>query len=215
METGKKKKISYIIAVLFVVFVGIIFAAYSVLKEKEENLNNSENQYKENCWLETEEGKKFLKEDNTITIGWFEWEDKWYYSNSHGIVQTGPLFLYGNTYLMGEDGSMLMGWQEVGGDWWYLRGSGSRVLNDWAKYDTDWYYILSNGKLAAGWCEINGYWYFFEPDGRMVTGWKYEEDAWYYLRSGGSMVCGDKIRTGGYDFYFDEQGRWIKDSKSS
>ena len=50
---------------------------------------------------------------------------------------------------------MLTGWQQIGGSWYYLDGSG-HMLTGWIELDNTWYYLYSNGAMASG-CYVGSY----------------------------------------------------------
>ncbi|MDO5518060.1 MAG: cadherin-like beta sandwich domain-containing protein, partial [Clostridium sp.] len=86
-------------------------------------------------------------------------------------------------------------WVVEGDQWTYYNGYGTKVKNDWVKYDNLWYYMDLNGYRQTGWREIGGVWYFFNTDGIMQTGWMYDKGYWYYLQGNGAL------RTNGWAMY--------------
>lgn len=85
--------------------------------------------------------------------------------------------------------------------------NGKKVINGWAESNDKWYYIV-NGKAISGWKNIGEKWYYFNGENIMISNdWVGE----YYCDEDGSMVS-DCIRTiDGKDYYFDVNGKNVKD----
>lgn len=62
--------------------------------------------------------------------------------------------------LSGSTGAMKTGWQQLGGQWYYLNGSGE-MTTGWQAVGGRWYYMGSNGVMYAN---------TWTPDGRYVDG---------------------------------------------
>lgn len=90
-------------------------------------------------------------------------------------------------------------WVIEGDQWTYYNGYGTKVKNDWVKYDNLWYYMDINGYKQVGWKFVGEAWYYFNTDGIMQTGWMYDKGYWYYLQGNGAL------RTNGWAMY---DGNW-------
>ena len=123
---------------------------------------------------------------------------------------------------------MLTGWQQIGGKWYYLDGSG-RMLTGWQYLGGVWYYMNGSGQMLTGWQQIGGIWYYMNGSGRMLTGWQLIGGSWYYLDGSGHMLTGWQQIGGTYyylqpsgamaadtwigDWYVDDSGAWIEGKK--
>ena len=90
-----------------------------------------------------------------------------------------------------------VGWQKIGGTWYYYNSNGSMVTG-WLKYGDAWYYLKSDGAMATGWQKIGGVWYYLKSYGAMATGWIKYKSKWYYLTSSGAMATG----------WLKDKGKW-------
>ena len=120
------------------------------------------------------------------------------------------------------DGStMLKGWQEVNGKWYYLDPNSGIMKTGWW-YDPNykgWFYLDSDGSMVTGWEKVGGKWYFLartttggDVKGKMKTGWLKDKGSWYYLNpkatsqyKEGEMFTGTHI-IDGKTYYFDNNG---------
>ena len=87
-------------------------------------------------------------------------------------MATGKVVYKGMTYLFGEDGAALLGWQTIDDDKYYFtaNGAAARGICD---MDDKTYNFGSSGAMQKGWTEIDGNKYYFSTeDGSMVYGWQ-------------------------------------------
>jgi glucan-binding YG repeat protein len=156
---------------------------------------------------------------------WVKYDNKWYFMDINGYMQTGWINQNGNWYYLNSDGIMQTGWFYDKGYWYYLQGDGSMRVNVWAAYNGQWYFFNSYGQLQTGWTLYLGNWYYLDDhgvmqkgwatydknkyylndDGTMRTGWLYNGRVWYYLDSTGKMVTGWQT-IDGKKYYFDASG---------
>lgn len=140
-----------------------------------------------------------------VKEGWKKINNKWYYFDDVGIMQTG--WVDENQYYTQESGEMLIGWQQLdppedadySGDmeddydpfalaendgryWYYFKSNGKKLTpkedggeNGVVRIDKDYYCMNMDGALQFGWKNVTG-------DGG-ITGYK------YFLPSG-KMVTG-------------------------
>ncbi len=115
----------------------------------------------------------------------------------------------GDWYLANPDGSLITGWQYIGGAWYYLEPT--KVVGDDAYYDPDttgrmfskgWgetadgirYYFKENGEMVTGWYNYAdnydnyGAWVLCNADGSAYDGWVVSGDEWYYVNKGDMVI---------------------------
>ena len=143
---------------------------------------------KNNSWNKVDNKWMYVK-DSIVKTGWFkDTDNKWYYTDSNGIMQTGWI-------------------KDTNGDWYNLSQSGF-MITGWFK-DTDgrYYYLNGDGRMRKGWFKDNdGNWYHLGENGAMTVGWFKDTDGkWYYLNSNGSMARNTIIN--GYNIGND--GSWF------
>ena len=98
----------------------------------------------------------------------------------------------------GQDGTILKGWYEDNGNWYYLKDNGAMAENEWLQdKDSKWYYLGKDGVMQTGWFQspISGKWYYLEPSS---TGYK------------GSMYTEGTYTIDGKEYKFDNDGAWIE-----
>lgn len=101
-------------------------------------------------WLNYAEGKKYLKEDETMPAGCWEKIDRnWYYFDPDGFAATGWRQVNGLWYYMDASGVMLTGWQQINGIWYYLNEDGSMAVGWKEATPGEWYYLNEDGSMAA------------------------------------------------------------------
>lgn len=135
-----------------------------------------------------------------------------------------------------KNGEVQLGWQYIGGAWYYLTYGGTMVTGNyivdgvieqfsasgawlgtssetgWVKinHDNRWVYVEDDsGALATGWKVIDGVTYYFEPyfDGYMAYGAMYMIDnASYYFDQSGALLTGFISNGHGRTYYADEDG---------
>ena len=166
-----------------------------------------------------------------VTDTWKKIDEKWYYFDDNGVMQTG--WADDDRYYIGSDGVMKTGWQRLSPpDEKSDDRSTPEDSQDDGKY---WYYFQSNGKKVVpdldsgseyGDKKINGVYYCFDEDGAMQTGWVNiggddDEDApitdYRYYGSDGQVITGwyainPPEDLNGYDytvewFYFEKDGK--------
>lgn len=63
---------------------------------------------------------------------------------------------------------MAIGWVNVGGEWYYMNGSGEMVTG-WVKYKNQWYYLTNErgNMLSNQFIKYKDGWYFMKKDGTL------------------------------------------------
>ena len=62
---------------------------------------------------------------------------------------------------------MATGWKYVGGQWYYLTGSGAMATNRWVQTGGLWYYVGSDGAMLTNTTTPDGY--YVNADGVWVS----------------------------------------------
>ncbi|MFY9263617.1 MAG: hypothetical protein GX483_07565 [Actinomycetaceae bacterium] len=105
-------------------------------------------------WLQSGDNWYYFSSDGKmLASSWLPLNGKWYYFDATGVMLHSkyPFNDNGKEYLLGPDGSMITGWQQVSG---YSKPLSSMVA-------TVWFYAESDGTPASGWKYMDGAWYFF------------------------------------------------------
>ena len=148
----------------------------------------------------------YLGADGVMVKGWkqLEWNGvtDWYYFKTYapnsGSMMTGWQFLGGEWYYMASSGKMLTGWQQLGGKWYYLDPVNGDMETGWQQLGGKWYYMdPTNGDMKTGWQKVGNTWYYMNASGAMVTGWQRLSwngvTNWYYFQSSGAMATSGTI----------------------
>ena len=118
-------------------------------------------------WQRDAKGWWILNPDGTYPKAqWLLLNNRWYYFNLEGYMQTGWLF-YNNAWYYfeegegSEQGKMCIGWKEILGFWYYF----SEEVG------------AENGKMRTGWQEVRKKWYYLNPasgqdNGKMLANTK-------------------------------------------
>lgn len=134
--------------------------------------------------------------------GWQMVDGAWRYFEGDGSLAMGWKQVGSkNYYLRWSDGSMATGWHHEGAKHYYLQSDGSLYVGKgWTKFGNRWfYYADASGAVKVGWLREKEKWYYLSPDdGAMATGWAKADGAWYYLDGSGAM------RTG----WLKDKGKW-------
>lgn len=140
-------------------------------------------------WISSS-GNRYYYIKGEKVIGLATIENKQYFFDDSGVMQTGWQTVDGSTYYFNNDGIMQTGFQTISGNKYYLGDSG--VLHTgWLSHKNQTYYCSSSngGKLATGKWTIDGENYYFNNDGIMATG-------------------AVEIKSGD-TYYFDENGHFL------
>jgi predicted chitinase len=168
-------------------------------------------------WEEHLDGTWSYYYNNTKITGWFEVDNKWYYSDANGVMQIGWKEIDSAWYYLNETtdsksnkvkGEMYTGWLNCANYWYYLNEQAIPVLNTvkgvmrtgWVKLDKTWYYLAEKtiegvelkGQMVSNCTRIMGdKSYNFNSDGSMVetgvTAEQLKKVGWY------SKYCTDTM----------------------
>lgn len=102
----------------------------------------------------------FGSDGKYVVSRWQTIDNKSYYFNDEGHMQTGKLVLGNYTYYLGDDGAMKTGWIQLENE------------DQYAEDELVWHYFDSRGRMVMNQVDykINGHYYTFE-NGVMQTGW--------------------------------------------
>lgn len=120
---------------------------------------------KDGTWVKVGVRWRYRHTDGTYTRSdWEKINNKWYYFDKYGLMQTGWMTLDGKTYYLHEGGSMHTGWIKLDHKYYYFSGSGA-MRTGWLKYKNEWYLLRDNGVMARGWGQspTDGLYYWFDP----------------------------------------------------
>ena len=165
----------------------------------------------------------------TMYVGWLEYpsgSNDWYYFNSSGAMAVNQWVketYQSDTiwYYQGSDGKGAMGWNKIGGYWYYFDPDAEGVMvSDDFLFDDDGYvyHLGSSGRMDTNkWVALYYYdqdsnlvkgWYYFESSGRAAQGWRKLGGVWYYFNpySGGEMAVKGLWDIRGRLYWFNDNG---------
>ena len=110
---------------------------------------------------------------------------------------------------------MLTGWQEVGGNWYYLSKSNDELpegamATGEMKDGNHTYHLQDSGAMLKGWIKRKGSWYYYNEDNSCQPIGSMMRNHWqggYYLKDDGKMACNEDMEIGGERFEFGADGR--------
>ncbi len=126
-------------------------------------------------------------------------------SSSSHYADTKALLDYGFALGQNESGAR---WQQENGNWYFLKASGSKAVNQWMNIDSKIYWFDSEGVMLSGWKQINGSWYYFHSTGDLaVNCWVDNGENWYYVGADGVMLTNGMTPDG---YQVGSDGAWIR-----
>ena len=159
-------------------------------------------------WLNTD--PTYFQENGTANGDWYHFSDSGAMETSKWIKATdydseGNVTTY--WYYQLSSGRGAMGWQKIGGVWYYFDPDNYGVMEIGLKdIGETSYYFKSSGAMATGWQKIEGDWYYFNSSGAMrKSSWLKSGGSWYYFGSDGKMYTGPKTISG-TKYYFKSSG---------
>ncbi len=93
----------------------------------------------------------------------------------------------GKWYYYGADGSLELGWQQIGGVWYHLDETTGAMSEGWYQSASDgqWYYLTpASGAMVTGWLELGGKWYYLDPASGAMYANRYTPDYCWVNGSG-------------------------------
>lgn len=142
------------------------------------------------------------QEEVSIPYGWKTIDSKKYYIVSDKVLEKTGWFMekdvnpditskdkgYDDKYYLDSDFSVVIGWKEIDGTWYYFNKDG--ILQTGWVYDNNIYYTDKNGAMETGWQKINGDTYYFDQYGHMATHKTLIDDNWYFFSDDGQLQKG-------------------------
>ncbi len=138
-----------------------------------------------------------------------------FYFNSKSEMHEGWLTWMADgakSYFAYGSGRAKLGWQGIGGKWYYFDPATSRSVRYSQKINGNWFYFNSQYQMHEGWLT----WmadgsksYFAYGSGRAKLGWQQIGGKWYYFdpATGRSLRYEQKI--GGNLFYFNSRSEMV------
>jgi glucan-binding YG repeat protein len=194
-------------------------------------------------WKQDAAGKwTYTKADGTLaTDEWIKDGGYWYYFVGTEMLADDVMNDNGKYYAFGKSGAMVAnGWYELviedDYSWWVYAGADGALVRGWRQIGGKWYYFRGTQKLDEGafpfmetglryfWDEEkgdfvplfdNGVFYAFKQSGEMIVGWGQpykradnNSDIWVYGNKDGSLVVKNWKKIDGKWYYFDDTG-WM------
>ena len=191
-------------------------------------------------WYVNENGDTYYyNQDGSLYYGWRYESGKWYYLdgtnvdnpgsmaadtivkvgtqyycfNKDGVMQSmGWILRPEGWYYANADGSLVLGWRNINGVWYYLDGNntehpGLMADNCVKNIGGSNFYFAAGGAMRTGWLLYPEGWYYADGSGAQAIGWRYINGVWYYLDGNdtehpGLMVDNCVKNIGGSNFYF-------------
>ena len=169
-------------------------------------------------WVNTGETLwSYLENGRPARNSWQRINGSMYHFDSTGIMETGWCDDGTGIRYLNSNGSLVTGWKEIDGRWYFFEDScGYRLADVWERIDGRMYHFDSDGTIHTGWLEDEGGTRYCDADGMLVTGWKEIEGKWYFFES----ACGYRLadvweRIDGRMYHFDSDGTihtgWLED----
>ena len=147
------------------------------------------------------------------------------YVDLNGWVYEGGIWYY---YESGT--KVTNAWHKDSIGWCFLTADGSMAVKTFVKDSIGWAYVDEGGYFyeITAWRLLDGKWYYVENGYRVENTWRKDSKGWCYLTGDGSMMTNDWLKDsvgwcyigadgyclangtytiGGYEYYFDENGR--------
>lgn len=172
----------------------------------QQTYQNADGTTVKNVWIKTNNNGGitwyYTTNDGAIkTDGWLKVNNKSYYFDDSGVMQTGWVDNY--TYYCDESGAMVTGWKKL-----TIPDDFSYSDESYTSGDTGWFYFAqNNGKKYASDSDnvvikkIDGHSYGFDSNGIMVTGWAKTEDSnpelagycYFVEKNDGNLKLGQRV----------------------
>lgn len=187
-QWSRKKQMGWIVCTL-VILSGILFLinqpSYAAWVHKEDGtVSYQDEDGKEVTGFQEIDDKRYYFDDKgNLQTGKFyvQDEDAYYYSDENGVISSGGIVtVKDGFYSVDESGKIQKGFIDLDQARYYFDEKASMVKG-WFKYDGNWYYTDDAGKLVTGWATIDGYRYYFGADGIRVSNTVMDMDGVTYV----------------------------------
>lgn len=145
-------------------------------------------------------GKTYnFNDDGTVKIGWQQEKEKWFYYDASGeTVKNTWKIINNKRYYFNENGEMQTGFIEVNSQKYYLNSDG-QAASGWIKIDDNYYYFDSSGMMLKGWLDEGNNRYYLDSNGIMVAGKEISIDGEKYkFYSNGALIRNTWINNNTY-----------------
>lgn len=101
---------------------------------------------------------------------------------------------------------------------WCVEDENGTIIKGWYESNGNWYYLKDNGVMATGWTKDKDCnWYYLNNDGSMRIGWLLLGDKWYYLEESSNGYKGKcyvdcTALIGGKEYTFAEDGHLLENT---
>ncbi len=131
-------------------------------------------------------------------------DDESYIFDDDGLLLTDTLRITdGRTTYSTSDGSLVIGWADIGEDTFYFDENG-RSVSGIQSIDNEDYLFDQDGKLCRGMTRNNGNIYLLNSEGILLDGWQMYEGKTYYMTTDGLVTGLQDIN--GSTYLFDKNG---------
>lgn len=174
-----------------------------------------------NGWKAKNDAWYYYKAGKLVKNDWVYHNNKYYYMKKGGRMAENEFIVWakdGNTYYLGKNGEMAVGWKKIKGKWYFFKKSsplgsmrrgwlteknasggtnkyrlgkntGIMYSDQLFKVGKKYYYATASGNLHVGWKTIDNKKYYFTQTGT-YAGWKKISGKWYYFNDEGNVKTG-------------------------
>lgn len=191
--TNNKKRIS-----IFILFSLCAVILLSLLLVKRQTFAS---------WIEEEEGKKYEEEDGEFAIGFSEINEKRYYFDEEGYLQTGKFYVKEEDgyYYANKKGVIQTGIIDTKNGF-YITDDAGRIQTGFVQYEGKQYYFNAKAEMETGWIKTDGNWYYADDTGVIATGFLTLDGYRYYLGEDGIRVSNTVMEIDGTTYIFNQDG---------
>ena len=168
-------------------------------------------------WQNASEGKWYQNDDGEVLTGQRTIDNKNYYFNDEGIMQTGfirntesnKLYFYSRV-----NGALKNGWQNSTEGKWYQNDDGE-VLTGSQTIDKNKYYFNEEGIMQTGFVrdeETKKIYFYSRVNGALKTGWQNASEGYWYQNKEGELVVGNQT-IDARNYYFNEETGFLEGFK--
>ncbi|TAH64444.1 MAG: hypothetical protein EWM47_12590, partial [Anaerolineaceae bacterium] len=190
-------------------------------------------------FITTDEGTYYVDESGNILYGWQEIGGfTYYFSTTNGYMRTGRTYIDGElydfaedgklirkietgfittdvgTYYVNENGIILYGWQELGGETYYFSTANGYMRTGRTYIGGELYDFTEDGKLIrkveAGFITTDGGTYYVNGNGNILYGWQQIGESTYYFSTANGYMRTGRAYVGGILYDFAADGKLIR-----
>lgn len=159
------------------------------------------------AWIEEEDGKKYEKEDGKAATGFLEIDEKRYYFDEEGYLQTGKFYVKEEEayYYANKKGVIQTGIIDTKNGF-YITDDAGRIQTGFVQYENRRYYFNSKAEMETGWIKADENWYYADDTGVVATGFISLDGYRYYLGEDGIRVSNTVMEIDGITYIFNQDG---------